>query len=344
MQQVYNFTLLTQNFTASLNNSTNFSLCIFPENATSYAQTTDTITSLGYNLYQNARLPTFYTNNTTIYNIYLLTMNESKLVQIYVVDNIMSAMTNVLVKIEQVNPLTSAILNLGTFTVDSFGTTTRPLQPATQVYHFSVLSANGTLLQDFANQAIPCSSYDLVCQLVLIVNPMGGIGYTNGTSNGICTWSNTTGNLSCTPNGIVPNSTNLWVSMINATASNATACNVSGSGASTITCTLSNATGNCYNYVYSAVLTTGETPTLDGGMVCVATQKLTNYGGIGLIITFILVAFLAIAGLAFGASGSCVGAAFGIMISVAFSFVTGMAFFGGIMAIAGLLIVAWALR
>jgi len=344
MQQVFNFSLLTKNFTSAVNNSSNFSLCIFPENATAYAQTTDTITSVGYNPYQNAGLPTYYTNNTTIYSVYLLTTNESKLVQIYVVNNILAPMLNVSVQIQQVNPLTSQILNLGSFPVDSFGTATQPLQPATQVYHFTVLSNNGTVLQDFANQAIPCNSFDLVCQLILIVNPMGGIGYTNGTFNGICGWNNATGVLNCTPSNITPITTNLLVSMINATASNSTACNTSGVGANTVTCTLSNSTGNCYNYVFSANLTTGETPTLDGGMVCVSTQTLTNYGGIGLIITFLLVAFLAIAGLAFGASGACFGAAFGIAIAVAFSFVTGLAWFGGIMAIAGLVIVGWTIR
>jgi hypothetical protein len=108
---------------------------------------------------------------------------------------------------------------------------------------------------------------------------------------------------------------------------------------------LSNASGNCYNYIFSAVLATGETPVLAGGMVCVTpTPSFTNIGNSGLLYTFIIVAILAIVGLAFGPSGACVGAAFGLMVAVAFSFVTGMIWFSAIMGIAALLIIAWVLR
>jgi hypothetical protein len=345
LQQVYNNTLLVENFTGTINDSSNFSLCMFPANGSAYAQMTDTLNALNYFPVWVSHEPYTYSNSTKIYSNYFLPFgNFSKLVQIYVVDNTYAPMTGVSVKIQQFNPTTTASILIGTFLVDSFGGTTQGLQPATQLYHFSVLSSNGTLLQDFPNQAIPCSSLDLVCTLVLVVNPMGGVGYTNGTSNGICGWNNATGLLNCTPIGVIPLTTNLLVGMINASTFNATVCNNSETGTNMVSCTLSNSTGNCYNYVYSAVLTNGETPVLDGGMVCVASQTLTNFGGMGLIITFILVAGLAIMGLAFGPSGSCVGAAFGLMIAVAFSFVTGLSWFGAIMAIVGLFIVAWVTR
>lgn len=325
MQQVYNNTLLTQNFTNSVNDSSNFSLCIYPENATAYAQTTDTITSLDYNPYQFAHQPFYYTNNTTFYKFYMLTTNESKLVQIYVVDNTFVPMLGVSVQIQQVNPLTSENMNLGSFLVDSFGTTTQALQPATQIYHFSVLSSNGTVLQDYVNQAIPCQSTELVCQLILIVNPNVDIGYLNsfGNSNGMCNWNNATGYLNCTSVGATITGTQLTVIHNNATSYNVT-CTNSISTAGMVSCTLNTTIQTCYNLILNATYSNSEKKVLVAGEIC--TYERPNMGQVGIFGVLLLVAAFTGMGVYFGAPGAFVGMAAGLTLSALIGFVPAIMF------------------
>lgn len=189
IQQIVGSSLIVGNFTGVGNSTENFSLCVNPGYGTVYAQLSDTVASVGYSPIQWTHLAQNYTNDTSVYSIYMLPSagNNTKLVQIYVVDSTFTPMLNVSVKIQQMNPITSAIILLGSFLVDSFGSTTQALQPATQLYHFTVITPSGTVLQDYNNQAIPCTSAELICKMVLVVkgnNVVPVVPAVNGTGTG----------------------------------------------------------------------------------------------------------------------------------------------------------------
>ena len=287
MQQIYNYTLLAENFTGALNNSTNFSLCIYPNNSTAYAQTTDTITSVGYNPIQLSQIPTFYTNKTTNYTYYMLPIISSKLTQIYVVDNTYTPMLGVSVKIQQVNPLTSGVITLGTYDVDGFGSTTQPLQPASQLYHFSVLNNLGQVLQDYPNRAIPCYSTDLVCSLVLIVNPNSlPIDITSLT--GSCAYDGTTRIITCTGTD-----TSHTIMVLNITAfglgGSGSVCSNQSAGASgTLTCNLPNINGT-YNGYFFGIDIGGYNHLIAEGTYTVGAGAPTSYGRDGFLALVMLV-------------------------------------------------------
>lgn len=201
IQQIVGSSLVVGNFTGVGNSTENFSLCINPDHGQVYAQLSDTVASVGYSPIQWTHLAQNYTNDTSVYSIYMLPSagNNTKLVQIYVVDSTFTPMLNVSVKIQQMNPITSAIILLGSFLVDSFGSTTQALQPATQLYHFTVVTPTGAVLQDYNNQAIPCTSAELICKMVLVVKgntvvPVvpavngTGTGYVGSTAFGRDAW------------------------------------------------------------------------------------------------------------------------------------------------------------
>ena len=201
IQQIVGSSLVVGNFTGVGNSTENFSLCVNPGYGTVYAQLSDTVASVGYSPIQWTHLAQNYTIDTSVYSIYMLPSagNNTKLVQIYVVDSTFTPMLNVSVKIQQMNPITSAIILLGSFLVDSFGSTTQALQPATQLYHFTVVTPTGAVLQDYNNQAIPCTSAELICKMVLVVKGNNaipvvpavnatGTGYVGSTAFGRDAW------------------------------------------------------------------------------------------------------------------------------------------------------------
>lgn len=268
-------------------------------------------------------------------------------VQIFVVDFSYAPMPNTSVKIQQIDPSTGSAITIGTFVTDAFGTTTQSLLPTTQLYHFTVYDNTGKMLQDYPNTGINCQTTNLLCKEVLMVQGPIATGYvsTFNYANATCSYDNSSGLLECQPLGLQINNTLLTVAVQNATAYNSSICQQTGIGLANVSCTLSTEIGNCYNYVFRAELNTGETPVLAGGQICTSGYStFTPNSGTGLILTFILVAMLALLGMAFGPSGVFIGAAFGLMIAVGLSFLTGIAWVAGIGGIAALLVLAWTVK
>lgn len=288
LQQVYNNTLLVENFTGAINDSSNFSLCMFPANGKAYAQLTDTLTYPSFFPIWVSHEPYTYSNSTKIYENYFLPYgNNSKLVQIFVVDNTYSPMTNVSVKIQQVSPVSGAIILLGTFLVDSFGGTTQGLQPATQIYHFSVLSANGSVLQDFANKAIPCSSSELVCSLVLVVNP-SSLPIDITSLSGSCSYDSPTRVITCSGTDTSNTITLLNLTAFAIGATDGACSNATAASSGTLTCTLPNVNGT-YNGYFFGTDAAGYNHLIDGGTYTVGIQPQVSYGRDGFLAVVMLV-------------------------------------------------------
>jgi hypothetical protein len=279
-------------FTGIGNTTSNFSLCIFPPSGAVSEQLTDTVTSPGYSPITWNHLTQYYTNSTTNYKIYLLPSsgNNTKMVQIFVVDNTYTPMLNVSVKIEQVNPLTSAIITIGSFFVDSFGSTTQMLQPATQLYGFTVLNSAGGTLQSFSNKAIPCASTDLVCKLVLVVNP-NSLPIDISTLSGSCSYDGSTRDITC-----AGTDTSNMIAFLNVSAfafNNSLACSDQISGASgTVTCTLPDVNGT-YNGYFFGIDTAGNNHLIATGTYTVGAGAPTSYGREGWLAAVLLVVIAA---------------------------------------------------
>jgi hypothetical protein len=262
-------------------------------------------TIIGYNPYQNA--------------------SNEKLVQIYVVDNTFAPMYNVSVQINQTDAKTLESIYLGSYLVDNFGSITKSLMPATQIYHFTVVNSSNTTLQDYASMAIPCTSTDLVCKLVLIVNPNVEIGYVNtyGSTNGLCNWDNATGYLNCTSVGSTIKRTALYAYYNNATAYQRVCLDTINS-AGMVECTLNSSIQTCYHFMMNATYTDGERRTLVAGEVC--TYERGNMGLVGVFAAFILVCAFTGMGVYFGAPGSFIGMATGLTLATLFGFVPAVMF------------------
>jgi len=319
LQQVYNNTLLVETFTATTNDSANFSLCMFPANGSAYAQTSDTITSSGYYSNQWVHEAHTYSNSTVIYPVYLLSQgNYSKLVQIFVVDNTYTPMPNVSVKIQQISPITSSEITIGTYSVDAFGSTTQGLQPASQLYHFSVLSSNGTVLQDFANKAIPCSSTELICSLVLVVNPNSlPIDITSLT--GSCAYYGTTRIITCTGTDTSATITALNISAF-AFGNTTAACSTQAAGSSgTLTCTLPNINGTYYGYFFG-IDAAGYNHLIATGTYTIGAGAPTTYGRDGWIAAILLVVVTSMLMMGNPAVSIVLGC-FGLFVALAFGLI-----------------------
>ena len=288
IQQVIGGTIQTGNFTGGGNATQNFSLCVNPEDGTAYAQLTDTITSPGYAPVQWYHFPGNYNANATTYKVYLLSMgNSSKLVQIFVVDNTYTPLLNVSVKIQQISPVTSENIVIGSFLVDAFGSTTQTLQPVSQLYHFSVLSSTGALLQDYSNRAIPCSSTELVCQLILVVNPSTlPIDITSLT--GSCSYDSPTRIISCTGTDTSGNIAYLNVSAFGLGGGGAVCSNQIAGSSGTVTCTLPDINGT-YNGYFFGIDTAGYNHLIDTGAYTVGAATPTSYGRDGFLALVMLV-------------------------------------------------------
>jgi len=341
-----NQTVILNKISTFTDTNMTFSLCMFPSNGSSNSTITETISSPGYFASTSSRLNAIYTGTTTYFTIFLTNSSNGKQTIVRVIDNNRAPMPNVFVKISQQNTTSNIYYTLGTYPTNINGETTQILIPATTFYQFSVLDSLNNTLASFDPSIIACGTYDTICYVYLSVATSVATPYvsTFEYANASCTWNNATGYLTCTPTSVANTlaSTNLSVALINSTTFNQTVCTETGTNSSAVTCILPITAGNCYNFVYSAIYTSGETPILAGGQVCVSGKPtFTDFGGIGVLMTFILIGFGAILGMSLGASGACIGASFGIMVAVALSFVTGIAWFGAIGGIALLWIMAW---
>lgn len=316
LQQVYNMTLLVENFTGVVNDSSNFSLCMFPANGTAYAQMTDTLVAPNAFTVWVSHEAYTYSNSTKIYENWFLPFgNNSKLVQVFVVDNTYTPMTGVAVKIQQISPVSGANIVIGTFPVDAFGSITQGLQPATQLYHFSVQTLNGTLLQDFANKAIPCSAAELVCSLVLVVNP-NALPIDLSSLSGSCSYSAGSRVISCT--GADASAT---ITSLNLTAftfgNTSVACSNFTLGASgTVACTLPNVNGT-YNGFFFGVDPAGYNHLIASGSYTIGSGAQTSFGRDGFLAA-VLVVVVAATLMTGSLAVSIIIGCFGLFVALAF--------------------------
>ena len=259
-------------------------------------------------------------NTTTINTVqaYALTSastgeEATKLTQIVVVSNIFKPLSNVSVLINQFTPSTNTTTSLGLFTTDSYGMVTQMLPVATSLFVFSVYDNSG-LLQAFSAVAIPCSSSELVCKLILVVNPNQEAGYINtfGTTSGSCNWDNTTGFLNCTSIGSNISRTTLTVFHNNATEYTQI-CNNYINSAGEVSCSIDLSTPTCYNILMNTTYSDGERRVLVNGEIC--TYERASMGVVGIFAAFLLVCAFTGMGVYFGAPGALIGMVSGLTMA-----------------------------
>lgn len=237
----------------------------------------------------------------------------TKLTQIVVVSNIFKPLSNVSVLINQFTPSTNITTSLGLFTTDSYGMVAQMLPVATSLFVFSVYGDSG-LLQAFSAVAIPCSSSELVCKLILVVNPNQEAGYINtfGTTSGSCSWDNATGYLNCTSIGSNISMTTLSVIYNNASSYVQKCFNIIPSAGS-LSCSLNVSIQACYLVLMNATYTDGERRVLVSGQVC--TYERSSMGVVGIFAAFLLVCAFTGMGVYFGAPGALIGMASGLTMA-----------------------------
>jgi len=266
-------------------------------------------------------IPAFTCQNTSTISTtqaYALTSastgeQATKLTQIVVVNNIFKPLGNVSVLINQFTPSTNVTTSLGLFTTDSYGMVTQSLPVATSLFVFSVYGDSG-LLQAFSATAIPCSSSELVCKLILVINPNQEAGYINtfGSTSGACSWDNATGSLNCTSIGSNISKTTLTMFHNNATAFTQV-CSISINSAGSVFCSVNASIQECYNILMNATYNDGERRVLVSGEVC--TYNSPSMGAVGIFAAFLLVCAFTGMGVYFGAPGALIGMASGLTMA-----------------------------
>jgi hypothetical protein len=239
---------------------------------------------------------------------------ETKIVQIVVVDNIFRPLSNVSVLINQLVLSTNTTTSLGLFQTDSFGIITQSLPISTALFVFSVYGNSG-LLQQFSAVAIPCSSSEVVCKLILVINPAQDVGYVNtfGSTSGSCNWDNVTGLVNCTSIGANISNTMLSVFHNNATGYELKCAN-SINSAGMVDCLINTSIAStCYNILLNATYYGGEKRTLVAGQIC--TDEKQSMGVIGIFAAFLLVCAFTGMGVYFGAPGALIGMASGLTMA-----------------------------
>jgi hypothetical protein len=327
---------------------TQLNICVFPPAGIVVAVTSESLSSTGYFSKLQSRTLGAYSSIVTNYPIYLFnsSSNTTKVTQITVITYNNVPVPNVFVNIQQQNITSGTYYQIDSLLTNPAGTVQSVLTPNSIFYKFTVKAQDGSVLSDYVPQLITCGALETTCLVTLTILNITPMPYLSNFefTNASCNWTNTTGNLNCTPHGSPPNSTNLLVSLVNSTTYNATICNNNGIGNATVVCMLPVTPGNCYSFAFTAIIN-GSKSTLGGGMVCINTPaKFVPNAGIGILITFILVGTLALLGMAFAPSGCFVGAAFGLLIACAFSMLTGVIWFAAIMGALGLLILAWVVK
>jgi len=309
---------ISKNFSFSWTNITNATICLYPPQITIDFDAQIFYEGTGY-YPRTYFLDTTVSNTTQSVYLYLINTSDASQVIIYVKDSSGLAVENATVKVERFYVGDYSYKTVAQIVTDFDGKGVAYLN--IDKYYKYIIELNGTVVREFSPSIIVCPSGSscppYTVTLYTTESSSTEFSQIYGSISHSCSWNNVTGVLSCTGSDTtgISQEFGLEVDRLGILTDTSECSSTSASSAVTMTCTLTNWSGNTYHYEFLVNLPESGWVVIENGFLDFYSVAYT-YGWVGTLAVLVLI--LATAGMAVNPSAAI------ILPTVALIFATGL--------------------